>query len=77
MASSQNSCLANSSQTRFPAESSVDLPVHPQTRCLAESSVIIDGTNPYPAYCLLSAREPVTIESLVKSTHVLDVLAGG
>jgi hypothetical protein len=39
--------------------------------------IIIDGTNPFPAYCLFSAREPVTIESLVKSTHILDVLAAG
>ncbi len=39
--------------------------------------IIIDGTNPYPAYCLLSAHEPVTIGSLLKRTHILDVLAAG
>jgi hypothetical protein len=37
--------------------------------------IIIDGTNPYPAYCLFPALESVTIESLLKSTHILDVLA--
>jgi len=37
--------------------------------------IIIDGTNPYPAYCLFPAIEAVTIESLLKSTHILDVLA--
>src|SRR3954465_12409325 len=31
--------------------------------------LIIDGTNPSPAYFLFPAREPVTIESLVKSAH--------
>ncbi|MGZ3379679.1 MAG: metallophosphoesterase [Isosphaeraceae bacterium] len=37
--------------------------------------IIIDGTNPYPAYCLFPALGAVTIESLLKSTHILDVLA--
>lgn len=37
--------------------------------------LIIDGTNPYPAYCLFPAREPVTIESLVKGSQILDVLS--
>ncbi|MGZ3300867.1 MAG: metallophosphoesterase [Isosphaeraceae bacterium] len=37
--------------------------------------IIIDGTNPYPAYCLFPAFGAVTIESLLKSTHILDVLA--
>ncbi len=37
--------------------------------------LIIDGTNPYPAYCLFPAQEPITIESIVKSVHVLDVLS--
>jgi Calcineurin-like phosphoesterase len=32
--------------------------------------IIIDGTDPYPAYCLFSAREPATIESLVKCVRV-------
>ena len=36
--------------------------------------IIIDGTNPYPAYCLFPALGAVTIESLLKSTHILDVL---
>jgi len=37
--------------------------------------IIIDGTNPYPAYCLFPALGAVTIESLLKSTHILDALA--
>ncbi len=37
--------------------------------------IIIDGTNPFPAYCLFPAGEQVTIESLLNSTHILDVLA--
>jgi hypothetical protein len=36
--------------------------------------IIIDGTNPYPAYCLYPAREPVTIEFLLGSVRILDVL---
>jgi Calcineurin-like phosphoesterase len=32
--------------------------------------IIIDGTDPYPAYCLFSAREPATIDSLVKCVRV-------
>ncbi|MGZ3487266.1 MAG: metallophosphoesterase [Isosphaeraceae bacterium] len=36
--------------------------------------IIIDGTNPHPAYCLFPAFGAVTIESLLKSTHILDVL---
>jgi hypothetical protein len=35
--------------------------------------IIIDGTNPLPAYILFSATEPVTIESLMKSVHILDI----
>ncbi len=38
--------------------------------------LIIDGTNPFPAYCLFPATSPVTIEELVRSTHILDVLDG-
>ncbi|MGZ3391138.1 MAG: metallophosphoesterase [Isosphaeraceae bacterium] len=37
--------------------------------------IIIDGTNPHPAYCLFPAFGAVTIESLLESTHILDVLA--
>ena len=37
--------------------------------------IIIDGTNPYPAYCLFPAFGAVTIESLLKSTHIIDLLA--
>ena len=37
--------------------------------------IIIDGTNPYPAYCLFPAFGAVTIEALLESTHILDVLA--
>jgi hypothetical protein len=31
--------------------------------------IIIDGTNPYPSYCLFPAEQPVTIESLLASVH--------
>jgi hypothetical protein len=37
--------------------------------------VIIDGTDPRPCYCLFHASEPLSIESLVKSVHAVDVLA--
>ncbi len=31
--------------------------------------IIIDGTNPYPSYCLFPADQPLTIESLLASVH--------
>ncbi|MGO9467465.1 MAG: metallophosphoesterase [Isosphaeraceae bacterium] len=34
--------------------------------------IIIDGTDPYPAYCLFPADGPITIESLLGCTHVID-----
>ncbi len=37
--------------------------------------IIIDGTDPYPAYCLFPADGPVTIESLLGCTHLIDVTA--
>ncbi|MDR3622217.1 MAG: metallophosphoesterase [Paludisphaera borealis] len=37
--------------------------------------LIIDGTNPYPTYCRFSAKEPATIESLVSSVKVMNVLS--
>jgi hypothetical protein len=33
--------------------------------------IIIDGTDPYPAYCLFPAREPVTIESLLGAVKLI------
>lgn len=33
--------------------------------------LIIDGTDPYPAYCLFPAKDPVTIESLLAGVRVL------
>jgi hypothetical protein len=33
--------------------------------------IIIDGTDPYPAYCLFPANTAVTIGSLLKNIHVL------
>ena len=33
--------------------------------------IIIDGTDPYPAYCLFPANAPVTIGSLLKNVHVM------
>ncbi|MFI5460980.1 MAG: metallophosphoesterase [Isosphaerales bacterium] len=37
--------------------------------------IIIDGTDPYPSYCLFPADQPVSIESLLKCARVIDVLA--
>jgi hypothetical protein len=39
--------------------------------------IIIDGTDPYPAYCLLPANQPLTIESLLACVHIIDVAKGG
>lgn len=36
--------------------------------------IIIDGTNPYPTYCLFPAREPVTMESLLAGVRTLSVV---
>jgi hypothetical protein len=35
--------------------------------------IIIDGTDPYPAYCLFPTDPPMTIESLLKCVHIIDV----
>ena len=35
--------------------------------------IIIDGTDPYPAYCLFPTTSPVTIESLLKCVHIIDI----
>jgi hypothetical protein len=35
--------------------------------------IIIDGTDPHPAYCLFPANRPVTVGSLIKQVHVLHV----
>jgi len=37
--------------------------------------VIIDGTDPYPAYCLFPAEGPVTVDSLLTCAHLIDVAA--
>jgi len=37
--------------------------------------IIIDGTDPYPSYCLFPADRPMTIGSLMECVHVIDVLA--
>ena len=34
--------------------------------------IIIDGTPPFPSYCLFRADAPVSIESLFKCVHYLD-----
>ena len=34
--------------------------------------IIIDGTDPYPAYCLFPANTPVTIESLLSCVRIID-----
>lgn len=38
--------------------------------------LIIDGTGPYPAYCLFPASSPVTIEALCDAVRILDLTAG-
>ena len=35
--------------------------------------IIIDGTNPYPAYCLFPTTSPTTIDALMKCVHIIDV----
>ncbi len=40
-----------------------------------QRQIIIDGTDPYPSYCLFPANQPVTVESLLKCAHVIDVWA--
>jgi hypothetical protein len=35
--------------------------------------IIIDGTDPNPTYCLFPTTEPLTIEALLKSVHIIDV----
>ncbi len=37
--------------------------------------VIIDGTDPYPTYCVFQAGEPVTVESLLGGIKVLQLLS--
>jgi hypothetical protein len=36
--------------------------------------IIIDGTDPYPAYCLFPAREPVTVEALLERVRIFPAL---
>ncbi len=38
--------------------------------------IIIDGTDPYPAYCLFPAESPVSIESLLAGVRILSTAAG-
>jgi hypothetical protein len=35
--------------------------------------IIVDGTDPYPAYCLFPASAPVSVESLLKLVRILPV----
>ena len=35
--------------------------------------IIIDGTDPYPAYCLFPAADPVTLETLLEGVRILPV----
>ncbi len=37
--------------------------------------IIIDGTDPCPAYCLFPTTTPMTIEALMKCVHIIDVTA--
>jgi Calcineurin-like phosphoesterase len=36
--------------------------------------IIIDGTNPYPCYCLFPALQPLNVESLLACVHLIDTL---
>lgn len=36
--------------------------------------IIIDGTDPFPAYCLFPATGPITIETLLRGTKIIDVI---
>ncbi|MEW4570240.1 metallophosphoesterase [Tautonia sp. JC769] len=38
--------------------------------------LIIDGTGPYPAYCLFPATEAVTVESLKDGVRLIDLASG-
>jgi Calcineurin-like phosphoesterase len=38
--------------------------------------IIIDGTDPYPAYCLFPADSPVSIESLLAGVYILPTASG-
>ena len=38
--------------------------------------IIIDGTNPYPSYCLFPTDQPVTIDSLLACVHRIDTSDG-
>jgi len=38
--------------------------------------LIVDGTDPYPAFCLFPANEPVTVESLIEGVRILPVGRG-
>jgi len=37
--------------------------------------IIIDGTDPYPCYCLFPANQPVSVESLLSCVRFIDDLA--
>jgi hypothetical protein len=37
--------------------------------------VILDGTDPYPAYCLFNAHQPVTLDTLVAGVKLLPILS--
>lgn len=37
--------------------------------------IIIDGTDPYPTYCLFPAQTPLTIETLLEGVHTVDILS--
>ncbi len=39
-----------------------------------DRQLIIDGTDPYPAYCLFPAQTAMTIETLVEAAHLLPMM---
>ena len=39
--------------------------------------LIVDGTDPFPAYCLFPAQTPLTIDDLVRCAHLVPMDLGG
>ncbi|WP_165220805.1 metallophosphoesterase [Aquisphaera insulae] len=42
-------------------------------RRASHRQIIVDGTYPYPAYCLFNSRDPATVESLLASCRLFDL----
>ena len=51
-------------------------PVDEGFRQANHRQIIIDGTDPYPAYCLFPTGSPMTIETLLKCVRIIDGAGG-